>query len=330
MVDGLSALLGKGRAMKTKIIGAMVVAVLLAGLMAGTARADFVLAGGEHLDVATTHTTGRLFNASTADVLVSGHIENAYVNNEARLQVGGGRIGMAWVYNAGQIIISNGFVSNELRAYDTSAVGISGGLVNYLYATDSSTVDISGGNVLTGLIAHETSTVNISGGDVLSNLTAYNTSTVDISGGNVCGVGANDSSTVNISGGSLYYGLSATDSSTVDISGGQVYQFNAFGTSTVDISGGLVGSLDAYGSSTVTFYGYDFRATGGLSLDGDKVLGTGVLSGRWSGPDDTIWAIPIRAHDSGATISLVLPEPATLSLLALGGLAMLRRRRGMA
>ena len=60
-------------------------------------------------------------------------------------------------------------------------------------------------------------------------------------------------------------------------------------------------------------------------MDGDKVLGTGDLYGKWF--DGTAWAISIYEHNAGATIQLVL-ELATLSLLALGGLAMIRRRRG--
>jgi len=84
-----------------------------------------------------------------------------------------------------------------------------------------------------------------------------------------------------------------------------------------------VTELRARDTSTVTFDGQDFILGTGLSLDGDKVLGTGGLSGTWM--DGTSWTVNITLHDAGATI-LAIPEPATLSLLALGGLAMLRRR----
>jgi hypothetical protein len=57
---------------------------------------------------------------------------------------------------------------------------------------------------------------------------------------------------------------------------------------------------------------------------GERVLGTGLLSGEWF--DGTRWTVNIQTNASGATI-LAIPEPATLSLLALGGLAVMRRRR---
>jgi len=57
------------------------------------------------------------------------------------------------------------------------------------------------------------------------------------------------------------------------------------------------------------------------------VLGTGVLTGKWS--DGAVWAMAIEVNDSSATI-LAVPEPAALSLLAVGGLALLTRRRRQA
>ena len=45
----------------------------------------------------------------------------------------------------------------------------------------------------------------------------------------------------------------------------------------------------------------------------------------WDGPNKTI-LVPLSASDGG--VAVLTPEPATLSLLALGGLAVLRRRRG--
>jgi hypothetical protein len=86
-----------------------------------------------------------------------------------------------------------------------------------------------------------------------------------------------------------------------------------------------VSSLDARNTSTVTFDGQDFILGTGLSLKSDRVLGTGTLSGKWF--DGTAWAVNISRNDTSATIRAI-PEPATLSLLALGGLAMIRRRRG--
>jgi hypothetical protein len=74
-------------------------------------------------------------------------------------------------------------------------------------------------------------------------------------------------------------------------------------TSTVHISGGSVAELLAMDSSNITFHGNGFAVTGGLSLEGDLVMGTGVLTGKWV--DETAWAITIGDHDAGATIRAI-------------------------
>ena len=242
--------------------GALVLAV------AGEGRANFVLNGVEHLDVTSYHSTGVLWDFTTADVKNGGSINNAYVNDDAVLTVSGGT------------------VSDHVYAYNTSDVVVSSGYVNIMKAYDTSSVDISGGN-FSALSAYHTISVAVSGGS-LNTLVAYNTTSVIISGGSL---------------------------STLD----------AYNTTNVVISGGSIRNrVSAYDTSVVTFHGYDFRATAGLTLDGETVLGTGILTGKWF--DGTSWIIPISNHEPGATI-LAVPEPATLSLLALGSLVALRRRR---
>lgn len=63
--------------MKARHIVLTVVAILV---VASPARADFNLVGTQHLDVNTTHLNGVLYDASTADVLAGGYIQDAYVN----------------------------------------------------------------------------------------------------------------------------------------------------------------------------------------------------------------------------------------------------------
>ena len=67
-----------------------------------------------------------------------------------------------------------------------------------------------------------------------------------------------------------------------------------------------------------------FRPGGGLALDGTRVLGTGILSGEWF--DGTRWTVNIAENAPGASI-IAVPEPTTLVLLVIGGLALIRRRR---
>jgi hypothetical protein len=155
------------------------------------------------------------------------------------------------------------------------------------------------------LFAQDTSTVYVSDGDIGNVVYAHQYSTVEVTGGYIGSMVTYDHSQASFSDQTLGY-LVTHD------------------TSIVDISNGTLIDLKAYETSKVTLHGYNFQATGGLSIAGDEVLGMGVLSGKWF--DGTEWTIPISAHNTGATISLVTPEPATLSLLALGGLGIMRRR----
>ena len=262
----------------------ILMAAALVLTVAGEARANFILTGSDHLDVTSSHSTGELWNSSTADVKASGQINSAYVNDDALLAVSGGIVFNLYAYDTSNVAFSGGSISC-LKSYNTSSVAISGGSASLLYAYNTSSAAISGGDV-NGLYALMTCSVAISGGD----------------------------------GDSLY---SYDGASSVVISGGTVSNMTIDGS--VDISGGSVSDLEVYGtSSVVTFHGYDFVATGGLTIDGQTVLGTGLLAGKWF--DGTSWMTSISHHVSGATIRVV-PEPATLSLLALGGLAMLRRKR---
>jgi hypothetical protein len=92
------------------------------------------------------------------------------------------------------------------------------------------------------------------------------------------------------------------------------------------MSGGSVTRLYTYDSSTVIFNGYDFSLGSGLSwdIDNQTILGTGSLTGMWF--DNTSFEIPIMEHDSTSTI-IAIPEPATLLLLTIGSLTIIKRKR---
>jgi hypothetical protein len=261
-------------------------ALALVGPLAGEGRGDFILHGNDQLIVTESHDNGTLWDTSRASIASGGSV--SYIN-----------------------------------AYNSSGVDISGGSVACLSAYNDSSVDISSGSVGSYLQAYASSSVHVSGGSVNNYLSANGDSSVDISGGSLPELNACDSSSVDISGGSVTW-LYTIGTSSVEISGGSVYRLNADYSSSVDISGGRMDYLNALYTSTVTFHGQDFDLGKGLTLAGDRVLGTGILSGKWF--DGTGWAVEIYTNNSEATI-LATPEPATLALLAVGGLALLRRRK---
>lgn len=123
------------------------------------------------------------------------------------------------------------------------------------------------------------------------------------------------SSAFLVSGGIIGNKLWAHDYSTFDMSNGNINALYAYEYSTVNISGGSATYLQTFDFSVVTFYGLDFLASGGLNFDGNYILGTGTLSGKWI--DGTPWSIYIQNSGSTSTI-MAIPEPATILLLGLG------------
>ncbi|MFW6106853.1 MAG: PEP-CTERM sorting domain-containing protein [bacterium] len=294
-------------------------AVVFCAVVAGAAGSSFSLHGTEHLDVTTSYDQGWLWGSSTADVLENGSIGHyAYVNNEAMLAVHNGGVNNLYAYQSSTVVLASGHVNN-IRTYDNVAVHISGGNVAYIRAQDSTAIDLSGGSVFR-LRAYKSSAVHLSEGSV-SLLHANDSTAVALSGGYVKSLFAHNTSTVDISRDSVTSSLYAYDSSTVDISGDSVCDLHPRGDSV---------SLRAWGGS-VSIYGHDFEATDGLELveigviDDEpwyEVVGTGILTGKVF--DDTSWAIEITANDGSI---YAIPEPATLAMLGLGGLAVVLRRR---
>jgi hypothetical protein len=232
--------------------------------------------------------------------------------------------------------ISSGYENARLLDFSTANVYQTGG-ITYANVYDEATLNVFGGTVSNLILTNNNSTVNISGGNhgiggsLPSLFYAKDSSTFNISGGSVDGVlYADIRSTINISGGSMDYILFPRDSSTVNITGGEISTLFAEDSSKVYMSGGSVTSqFCAFERSTAIFDGSDFEfapdAFGNMlswDVDGQTILGTGILTGKWF--DDTGFAIKITRNDTTATI-MAIPEPCTLLLLGLGGLALRRK-----
>ena len=232
--------------MRWLILVLATVAIVL--VIAGTGRADFVLLGNDHLEVASVHETGILYDSSTADVVVGGRITYAYVNNDS------------------SITVFDGYV-DTLKAYDASSVDISGGSMGVVATFGASRTDIFDGDI---------------------------------------------------------YGVNACDTSSVVMSGGNISGYvSVFDDGSLDIFAGKVGRLNAYGTSITTFHGYDFRATNGLSLEGERVLSSGLLSGKWINGESWILRIANYSPSSSTIRTAVIPEPSTFALLFMAAVSFL-------
>ncbi len=199
--------------------------------------------------------------------------------------------------------------------------------VDYGYAGVGTTLNIvPGGKIGLDCLAFENSEVNLLGGEIARNLVAFDNSRITVSDGEIGELlGASGNSQVTISGGHIGIEVDAYMNSQVTFSGGVLgYQLRANGHSHVIISGGQVGyELWATQNSIMTISGTDFSIDSFSVGYGEITATSGILTGTLASGEIINNNFYIYQD---ASIVLV-PEPATVLLLALGGL-MLRKRRG--
>ncbi len=173
--------------------------------------------------------------------------------------------------------------------------------VDYLSSVNQTTVNVLYGGMINGeLAAYNNCRVTIGGGTVAERLETHGNSQLTMTSGSADNsLWTYDNSQLIISGGVINKHLRVLDNSNVTLKGGVITE-----------------DLSAYDSSTITLYGYDFRTSEGLNLVGKKVIGTGILTGKWF--DGIGFAIPINANSITANV-YAIPEPASLLLLGLGG-----------
>jgi hypothetical protein len=332
------------------------VAMILVGLLAGQALGDFTLTDHQQLTVDTYYENGWLYDTSQATIVPGGQVSNElYTYNSSTANVSGGSVnvflahdsstvrvysGSVWCsdgYESSTVNVSGGTVSGALEAWNSIVLNVSGGAVSRLFAHQSSTVNISGGSVgndvMEVIAAGDSSVINVSGGSINSPIRASDISIVNFSGGSMdlpCFLEANGHSIVNFSGGHVF-ALEASGHGHIEMTGGTVIAaLSVADSGTMDIHGGFLRGfpeepsfeLSACNHGWVAFYGYDFVLGEGLSRDGDRILGTGYLSGEWW--NGTPWTVDIFCNAPTATI--LIPEPATSALFGLGCLMMVRRR----
>ncbi len=197
-----------------------------------------------------------------------------------------------------------GSIGMWLEAHHYSQVKMSGGVVEAsVEANGYSQVDISGGLIGFWLDARDASQVTFQGGTLDGPFRAYQNSAVEISGGTVVqGFYGRDSSRIIMTGGTLGDDLRIEANSHFTMMGGQIKD-----------------SFYAADNSVLTLVGSDFRIDGKSYDYGDYHFSdfwqeiTGTLA------DGSVLDNELHFWDETATLQLrPIPEPATLSLLALG------------
>jgi len=280
--------------MKKVATNALSIATLLAVVVflpTSAFPSEFILMDNETLDVWSYYDRGTLWDYSSATIRHGGAVVTSYVNDFATLNFAGGWGTEVYAYHRGTVRVSAGFIERSLVLNGNSSLSFSGGEAGHIQAYGNSSVTFSDGKV-NSIGALESSSLIFSGGEAVSILTRGTSNTL-ISGGGV------NHLTVGIIGDNC----------------------------SVDVSGGTIGELYAY-AGTVKIYGTDFRLGSGLSREGIRLVGTGLLGGKWL--DGTSWSTMVVSNQPAAYI--IIPEPSGLLVLAsglagLGGVCCRTKRR---
>ncbi len=172
--------------------------------------------------------------------------------------------------------------------------------------------------------------VNLVNGGVLTDLWAYNSSTVTMSGGLVGRyLGAWNDSTVTMSGGSVGY-LNVHENATVTVNGGTIGSvLEAYDDGTIYLDGIGFEVTDEDDNTTSLSYGNKLSDFVSLIENGEHDYYFGFITGTLSADGsalNSLFQIFNTGEYAGTGDIIIIPEPATLVLLGLGGL-LLRKRR---
>lgn len=182
---------------------------------------------------------------------------------------------------------------------------------------------IQEGDVYSEVAVFNNAKVDMTGGVVTSQFTTWDSSTANVSDGILEALVSVENSVLNLSGDVQIDSVGVSDSGVTNMYGGNVGFMKAWNYSKVNLYGGIISNyLLAYGTEdlVISIYGYGFEYD---PLAGD--YRGGQLTGFWL--DDTPFSIDLFYDDTpgGPIIDtwlhiVLIPEPTTILLLALGGI----------
>ena len=199
------------------------------------------------------------------------------------------------------------------------------------YNNPGTELHIVNGGLTAWVVGYERSNLVMDGGTVSESIGLYHYATATISSGTIGGnLQGNSNTNVNMTGGNIQDRLNALNNANITLSGGSV---------------GL--EIQSFNSATISLVGSNFQVTAGdntydLSY-GDKLSDFGILETAYSGDrryvgtisgtlqDGSFLTVPFKVWNmddyAGTADIYIIPEPTTLSLLALGAILTGRRRR---
>jgi len=181
-------------------------------------------------------------------------------------------------------------------------------------------VDLAAGGVVTTLVAHNNATISVTGGTAMGNLVATGSSQVSMICGDVGGgISAYRNASVTIAGGMVTFDmrpdLRTNYNGTIYLEGSDFEVTDLNGNTTILSNGNKLSDF----ASLV-----EWRPEGDIwdyytgTITGTLVNGT-ILNSEFN--------ISNTGFYEGTADIVIIPEPATVMLLGLGSLALLRKRR---
>lgn len=242
-------------------------------------------------------------------------------------------------------VIQQGESYERVEVYDTpplrTTVDVYGYILDHLLTYDASTVNLwgdgrSSGALIDGAISvYNSSTLNFRGGVWTADwgyLLALDSSTVNVYDGivgltSMANFAIGDRSTANIYGGGGMAPYVTYDLGTINIYGGVVNTLGVCDLSVANIYGGEIGSrwgFEVGESAIANIYGYDFYYDPQARWDPSMGWISRLTGYGFNGIPIVIWGIP----DPYITPNInLIPEPSTLILIILGGLAVEKRHK---
>ncbi len=222
--------------------------------------------------------------------------------------VHGADIGSANVYDTSRLNISGGGVARS-NFYDSSRLNVSGGAVSYVDLYDSATGTISAGE-LAHVNAYESSVLLISGGEI-SHLNYYDSTRGTVLAGDISHVSAHEFSVVEVFGGT-YFTASSRELGVMLFYDGNVRRLTAVDNGTTNLFGGNITEYLILDGGVLNVFGTE------LQRSGNRVVGTLLNQDP----------IDVRVLFYSWKLNLIIvPEPSTIILTALGALGVLPCRR---
>ena len=231
-------------------------------------------------------------------------------------------------------------VRNSTSDVPTTVNLLPNGSATWMDVWDTSQINITGGSIFAQLFVHDDSIVTFSSGVIGNAFEVMGNSQTTITGGSIgANFQSNDYAEASISNTSIGYEMSIQDYSRISIDTTTVYDIvntwhnsslDIFGgdmldnvvarnNSSIDITGGnLYGIIDCYDDAVITLYGSNFNFPYGTITNS-----TGILTGTLSNGD--LIDNRFYVHDNASIV--LVPEPATLLLLGLGGILLRRAKR---